>query len=99
MRSASGAGLWGAPRARSRPSRLRSAQQDPGPTGSVPLQPPVSPFRDPMFRAARFLSGRLQFPLARDDLGGELEVRLTARAFEIVEEHRLTVGRRLGDTD
>ncbi len=38
-----------------------------------------------------------QRALALDDFGSELQIGLRADAFEIVEQHRLAVGRRLGD--
>src|SRR5215207_4862292 len=41
-------------------------------------------------------SRRLERPLALDDLRGKAEIRLRARAFEVVEQHRLAVRRRLG---
>src|SRR5262245_58986587 len=42
-------------------------------------------------------SMRAQLALALDHFGRELEVRFAANAFEIVDQHRLAVGRRLGD--
>src|SRR5271170_7373645 len=38
-------------------------------------------------------------PLALNDLGGELEIGLAAGAFEVVEQRRLAVRRRLGEAD
>src|SRR5581483_11908620 len=38
---------------------------------------------------------RPQFALALDHFGGELQIRFAADAFEIVDQHGLTVGRRL----
>src|SRR5215510_6496647 len=38
-----------------------------------------------------------QLALALDDFGRKLQIRFAADAFEIVDQHRLAVGRRLGD--
>src|SRR5215475_5417839 len=42
-------------------------------------------------------SARAQLAFALDHFGGELEIGFAADAFEIVDEHRLAVGRRLRD--
>ncbi len=43
-------------------------------------------------------SCRDQLPLAADDFGGEPQIGLAAGAFQIVEQRRLAVGRRLADS-
>src|SRR5262249_33074994 len=44
-------------------------------------------------------STRLQLALALDHFRRKLEVGFAADAFEVVDQHRLAVGRRLGDAD